>query len=125
MHLPHYGSANSTGVTAETVVVVLLFIYVNFFSECPQLSIPHFGSANDTAVKTGTVVKLSCSLGYTLFGTDLLTCQRNGSWNNELPSCYKGKIIQVSKGAKIRNRYNQEPHLTQDTNGKVTVGHHK
>ena len=24
------------------------------------------------------------------------------------------------KGAKIRNRYNQEPHLTQDTNGKVT-----
>ena len=26
----------------------------------------------------------------------------------------------VSKGAKIRNRYNLVPHLTQDTNGKVT-----
>ena len=26
---------------------------------------------------------------------------------------------EVSKGAKIRNRYNQLPHLTQDTNGKV------
>ena len=26
--------------------------------------------------------------------------------------------IEVSKGAKIRNRYNQVPHLTQDTNGK-------
>ena len=26
----------------------------------------------------------------------------------------------VSKGAKIRNRYNQVPHLTKDTNGKVT-----
>ena len=26
----------------------------------------------------------------------------------------------VSKGAKIRNRYNQVPNLTQDTNGKVT-----
>ena len=25
----------------------------------------------------------------------------------------------VSKGAKIRNRYNQVPHLTKDTNGKV------
>ena len=24
------------------------------------------------------------------------------------------------KSAKIRNRYNQVPHLTQDTNGKVT-----
>ena len=28
-------------------------------------------------------------------------------------------ICKVSKGAKIRNRYNQIPHLTQDTNGKV------
>ena len=26
----------------------------------------------------------------------------------------------VSKGAKIRHRYNQVPHLTQDTNGKVS-----
>ena len=26
----------------------------------------------------------------------------------------------VSKGAKIRNQYNQIPHLTQDTNWKVT-----
>ena len=29
-------------------------------------------------------------------------------------------FVKVSKGAKIRNRYNQVPHLTQDTNGKVT-----
>ena len=29
-------------------------------------------------------------------------------------------VIKVSKGAKIRNRYNQVPHLTHDTNGKVT-----
>ena len=28
--------------------------------------------------------------------------------------------IRVSKSAKIRNRYNQVPHLTQDTKGKVT-----
>ena len=26
-------------------------------------------------------------------------------------------IIKVSKGAKIRNRYNEVPHLTQDTYG--------
>ena len=29
--------------------------------------------------------------------------------------------IKVRKWAKIRNRYNQAPHLTQDTNGKVTT----
>ena len=32
--------------------------------------------------------------------------------------CWTG--MKVSKGAKIRNRYNQVPHLTQDTYGKVT-----
>ena len=31
-----------------------------------------------------------------------------------------GTCDKVSKGAKIRNQYNQVPHLTQDTNGKVT-----
>ena len=30
------------------------------------------------------------------------------------------RSLKVSNGAKIRNRYNQVPHLTQDTNGKVT-----
>ena len=30
------------------------------------------------------------------------------------------EAFKVSKVAKIRNRYNQVPHLTQDTNGKVT-----
>ena len=29
--------------------------------------------------------------------------------------------IKVRKRAKIRNRYDQAPHLTQDTNGKVTT----
>ena len=29
----------------------------------------------------------------------------------------------VSKGAKIRNLFNQVPHLTPDTNGKVTNLH--
>ena len=28
--------------------------------------------------------------------------------------------LKVSKGAKIRNRYNQVPHLAKGTNGKVT-----
>ena len=33
---------------------------------------------------------------------------------------YFTKDIKVSKCAKIRNRYNKAPHLTKDTNGKVT-----
>ena len=41
---------------------------------------------------------------------------------NDIPfhvECVRFCFI-VSKGAKIRNRYNQVPHLTKDTNGKVT-----
>ena len=42
-------------------------------------------------------------------------------YDDTLESFYLPMIaIQISKGAKIRNRYNQAPHLTQDTNGKVT-----
>ena len=36
--------------------------------------------------------------------------------------------IEIRKGAKIRNRYNQAPHLTKDTkweSGSVTSRHHK
>ena len=49
--------------------------------------------------------------------------QTNGCLYNYLDilsSTAYARIIKVSKGAKIRNRYNQVPHLTQDTNGKVT-----
>ena len=38
---------------------------------------------------------------------------------NVFVACVKKYILKVSKVAKIRNRYNQVPHLTQDTNGKV------
>ena len=31
------------------------------------------------------------------------------------------ETLEVKKRAKIRNPYNQAPHLTQDTNGKVTT----
>ena len=33
---------------------------------------------------------------------------------------FKSQCLKVCKGAIIRIRYNQVPHLTQDTNGKVT-----
>ena len=47
------------------------------------------------------------------------------SSSREFHSLLKDEIhdfvrYKVSKGAKIRNQYNQVPHLTQDTNRKVT-----
>ena len=40
--------------------------------------------------------------------------------SDQLQIVLEETVFKVSKGAKIRNRYNQVPHLTQDTNGKVT-----
>ena len=48
-------------------------------------------------------------------------CTLTYSDNNHIKGYWNEiKLLKVSKGAKIRNRYNQIPHLTQDTNGKVT-----
>ena len=40
------------------------------------------------------------------------------SLRNAFTTC--NNHFKVRKGAKIRDRYNQVPHLSQDTNGKVT-----
>ena len=34
---------------------------------------------------------------------------------------YFDNMVKVRKRSKIRNRYNQAPHLTQDTNGRVAT----
>ena len=39
---------------------------------------------------------------------------------NDKSYTYHSPNTKISKGAKIRNRYNQVPHLTKDTNGEVT-----
>ena len=58
-----------------------------------------------------TMLEFSCGLYYEEWPT---TQQRY------LEKIYLHARRKVSKGAKIRNRYNQVPNLTQGTNGKVT-----
>ena len=57
---------------------------------------------------------------YLLFATDIFS---RDLWVKPLKDKKAKSVLEalkVSKGAKIRNLYNQVPHLTQDTNGKVT-----
>ena len=56
-----------------------------------------------------------------------ITMTNDKRWPCLIYDCYffqyilkRKHVYKVSKGAKIRNRYNQVPHLTQDTNWKVT-----
>ena len=53
-----------------------------------------------------------------------ITCIKWEEINYNTYDCCKVHIfvlVKVRKRAKIRNRYNQAPHLTQDINGKVTM----
>ena len=58
-------------------------------------------------------------LGYFKLNSNLLL---NEDYQETIKKCIAviAEINKVSKGTKTRNRYNQVPHLTQDTNGKVT-----
>ena len=59
-------------------------------------------------------IERSMNANYTL-----LDQKRNAAYK-DIKHCMFNEGKKVSKGAKIKNRYNQVPHLTQDTNGKVT-----
>ena len=57
-----------------------------------------------------------------VWGIELLYVCDMDDWGlsgRVLDSRLRGRGFRVSKGAKIRNRYNKIPHLTQDNNGKV------
>ena len=64
-----------------------------------------------------------CSPSYGVYFSQLIrfarVCSNVDDFNNR-NLFLTAKLLKVSNGAKIRNRYNQVPHLTQDTNGKVT-----
>ena len=58
------------------------------------------------------------STSYGVYISQLIRFARASSYVTDFNT--RNKLLKVSNGAKIRNRYNQVPHLTQDTNGKVT-----
>ena len=66
------------------------------------------GYNNNVLQQTACLVVNPITVGNFAF---LFNCTLVGRTSDSMP---------VSKGAKIRNRYNQVPHLTQDTRGKVT-----
>ena len=67
----------------------------------------------------GLISKMLISILHTNI---LLYWKHVANINHLWSCCFISSILQydkVNKGAKIRNRYNQVPHLTQDTNGKA------
>ena len=77
--------------------------FLSFTGDCT-------GSYESTLVKMPHCMKITCR--GSLMSIILVLFK---AFKERFSSSFK-----VKKGAKIRNRYNQVPHLTQDTNGKVT-----
>ena len=78
-----------------------------------------------------TQVWLAVNHNTSVTSGECIRCSKRIARYSELGSCQSNvvlfmglgtvaKKIKLIKGAKIRNRYNQVPHLTQDTNGKKT-----
>ena len=73
-----------------------------------------------------TLIFSSCSVAMKMFNSTIfvlrcLKASNSFTCKYRLEACDKVKaLIKVSKGAKIRNRYNQVPHLAHDTHAKVT-----
>ena len=43
----------------------------------------------------GSVLYLTCESGYTLYGTDMITCMENDTWSELLPQCISKRLWYV------------------------------
>ena len=92
--------------------------------ECPSLSPPANGQVVVSGLRPGDEADYSCNPGFHLRGAESRTCQVNGEWSNEAPSCIcklsthslKEYSSLVSTHAAILCE-----ELTDPANGEVTV----
>ena len=73
--------------------------------------------SNRVSYKMVATFKYQLCLSYVYFANKLDPDQPRPNVECKFTAC---KDMTVRKRAKIRNRHNEVPHLTQDTNGKVT-----
>ena len=62
---------------------LILFILV----PCPGLPNPENGRVEMSGVTPGSVATYICNSEYNLVGMETRTCQNNGQWDGEAPTC--------------------------------------
>ena len=74
---------------------MVCFWFVISVIKCKDLAVPDHGSKecdNDKDIY-GTNCTFSCDTGYKLTGYSKSSCERNGSFNHQTPTCHKSKYI--------------------------------
>ena len=117
---------NATWYVPLVVYVVNLKNNKNYLLTCPHYTHMH----DEMVTLISQITNQALTTDVLLFDTMKLMLQYLRQYTDlqidiaeKAHSCFLDigtKTNSVSKGAKIRNRYNQVPHLTQDTNWKVT-----
>ena len=54
---------------------------------CPTLSNPQNGRVSQQGNKPGDRASYNCNSGYELVGQSVRTCQNNGQWSGDAPTC--------------------------------------
>ena len=80
---------------------IIYIILSTYFSVviCEALQLPENGdiSYNESLVRNegytvDTLASFTCNSGYNLNGSDSSICRNSGNWNQETPTCDRGKI---------------------------------
>ena len=70
-----------------------------------MIIIPSNGVACLDGIVEGKTVNFTCDAGYTLSGSATLTCQEDGKWSSESPTCSKSNLL-LSKNRTKRSNEN-------------------
>ena len=96
-----YGHNGPTPCPSNTKYYV--FVFINQFQSppdcnndsalrsCPVPAAPENGAVEVTGVQP-IVASYTCHEGATLVGSEIRTCQQDGSWSGEEPSCRTGMM---------------------------------
>ena len=70
-----------TSKSSTTFVVICVVIY------CPPLGEPTNGVKSSETTGCSANVMFHCNVGYRLVGSYTRTCQENGTWSGQQPTC--------------------------------------
>ena len=76
----------------------------SFVEECQALQAPTSGYLSLLSNGTVTRAEISCLHGYHVYGNSLLTCDSNGVWDMETPTC--GNMFMEEETVRVSTREN-------------------
>ena len=63
--------------------------------QCPNLPDPQNGRVSQRGNKPGDRASYTCNSGYELVGQSSRTCQNNGQWSGDAPTCESKWIVDL------------------------------